>query len=85
MKYLYEDGNLMKVKEEGLDVALSLAMGTDYGQFDIDPFEAAVLVSFVNDYAYETGNTNIIDSCKRAMKDLKVHIEAFAIIVEHGG
>ncbi len=83
MRYLIEDDNdLVRLSSEGLRAALDIAYGVDYGTFGIDPFEAAVLLAYVRDFAAQTGESKLLISCNAVRAKLRPHIEAFAIMID---
>ena len=85
MKYCHCEGDKLYPNDgdEVIQVALKLAYGAEYGEFDIDPFEAAFLIITVQDYASETNNKPLLRSCNHAMAKLQPHIDAFAVVVDH--
>lgn len=84
MKYLLSEGELVKVipGSEAMEVALKLALGAEYGQFDVDPFEAAVLIGFIQDFAVEKRDTTLLASCEKSLADMRVLLDAFVLVID---
>lgn len=86
MKYCISDEDTLRVNtelsNEAMDIAWKLSQGADYGQFDIDPFEAGFLIMIVQDFAKENQNETLLNSCNKAIDDLRIFLDAFAVIVE---
>jgi hypothetical protein len=85
MKYLYREGDLIKVEETvgAFNVAMEILSGVDYAKFDIDPIEASVLVSFVRVSAMARGDAKLIESCNNILSKLSVQVQAYIVLLEY--
>lgn len=81
-----DDNGVIQLKpglvDEAMDVAYALAMGVDYGRFDIDPIEAAILLDRVKAFAEEKSLLELVASCKSALKALRIHMDAYILVVD---
>lgn len=91
MKYFEEiPGERYRViataKDRALKIALDIVLrGADFGQYDIDAFEAGILVAWLWDAAEDAHNSDLVFKCDEALKKLKIHIEAFQLVVDSAG
>ena len=83
-KYLEvtEDIICCKTNDETIDVAMSIALGADYGLYDIDPMEAYVLACYIKEFAKKTHNPDLLQNCKKSLQQLKLQCQAYQFILD---
>jgi hypothetical protein len=83
-KYIeVKDGTICcKTTDETIDVAMSIALGADYGLYDIDPMEAYVLACHIKEFAKKTHNPDLLQNCTKSLRQLKLHCQAYQFILD---